>query len=417
MLAQQKKLSETQLQAATGRRILSPSDDPYGSARVLDLKESLSLNVQYKYNTAQISNRLGLQEGTLDGIESALQKARELALSGNNASQNPETRRLIRTEVEQLLKHVMFLSNTADANGEYIFSGYQGSTKPFSADGIGNFNYYGDDGQRFIKVGTDTQVAMGDSGEATFLDIKNGNGKFTTSDNPNNQGGGIIDPGTVSGVYIADNYRIEFLPPNSGAVHDPVEYYVLDGSGNIISPSAQAGETEAVFLASGLPGVVYEDGAAVSGLDDLGINITISGTPTAEAGPPLRQDSFAVNPSKNQSMFSTLQNLIDSLGMPQVGTADLTEFHNSMNRNLMDLDRSIEKVLEIRASVGARLNTLDKQIDINETFNLQLETTLSEIENVDYAEVVTRLNLQLVGLEAAQNAYSKVQGLSLFNYL
>ena len=417
MLAQQKKLSDTQIQIATGRRILAPSDDPYGSARTLDLKESISMNEQYLYNSAQIQNRLGLEEGTVDGIENALQRVRELTINANNGSQTVETRRIIRSEIEQLLKQVVALSNTADANGEFLFSGYQGYTQPFESDGLGGFNYYGDDGQRFLKVGTSTTVAMSDSGTATFLEIKNGNGKFQTKDNPDNQGGGIIDPGTVSGVYVADNYRISFLPPNSNRLNEPVEYYVLDGSNNIIEPSAQAGTSEADFIAGGFAAIQYEDGAVIQGLDKLGVKLNIKGTPTAEAGPPLRQDSFTISPSNNQSMFSTIQNLINTLGMQQQGTADLSEFHNAMNRNIVDLDQSLGNLLDIRASIGARLNTLDKQVEINETFSLQLNTTLSEIQDLDYSEAVTRLNLQLVGLQAAQNAYTKVQGLSLFNFL
>ncbi|HFE37269.1 MAG TPA: flagellar hook-associated protein 3 [Gammaproteobacteria bacterium] len=417
MLAQQKKLSDTQTQVATGRRILAPSDDPYGSARTLDLKEAVNLNKQYLANSAQIENRLGFEEGVLEGVENAMQRVRELTIQAANDSQTIETRRMIRDEIEQLLKQVIALSNTADANGEYIFSGYQGNTKPFESDGAGGFNYYGDDGQRFLKVGTSTTVAMGDSGAATFLDIKNGNGKFQTRDNPDNQGGGIIDPGTVNGIYVADNYRISFLPPNSGRFNEPVEYYVLDGNNNIIEPASQAGMSESDFIAGGFPAVVYEDGAVIQGLDKLGVNVNIQGTPTAEKGPPLRQDSFTISPSNNQSLFATVQNLIDTLGMQQQGTADLSEFHNAMNRNIVDLDQSIGKLLDVRSSIGARLNTLDKQIAINETFDLQLNTTLSEIQDLDYSEAVTRLNLQLVGLQAAQNAYTKVQGLSLFNFL
>ena len=81
------------------------------------------------------------------------------------------------------------------------------------------------------------------------------------------------------------------------------------------------------------------------------------------------------------------------------------------------MDQSIGKILEIRANVGARLNTVDKQIEINASFTLQLKTTLSEIRDLDFSEAVTKLNLRLVGLQAAQNAYTRVQGLSLFNYL
>jgi len=39
------------------------------------------------------------------------------------------------------------------------------------------------------------------------------------------------------------------------------------------------------------------------------------------------------------------------------------------------------------------------------------------VQNLDYAEVISRLNLQLVGLQAAQQAFVKIQNLSLFNFL
>jgi len=410
MLAQQKKLSDIQLKVSTGNRILAPSDDPYGSARSLDLQETIRANEQYTKNSSQLENRLSLEEGTLIGVGNSLQRVRELMISANNDSQTIETRRLIRSEVEQLLQQVISLSNTADSNGEYIFSGYQGKTKPFDTDGVGNFNYYGDDGQRFLKVGPSTTLAMGDSGETAFLAIKNGNGKFQAVDNPNNTGGGIIDPGTTFGSYVADNYAVKFIPPSTGSTFDPVEYYVLDGANNIIVPAAQAGITEAAFTGGGFAGVAYEDGAVLQGLDALGVKTSISGTPAAG-------DEYTISPSNNQSMFASIQNFIDTLGMAQQGTADLTEFHNAMNRNIIDMDQSIGSILDVRASIGARLNTVDKQIEVNESFTLQLKTTLSEIQDLDYSEAVTRLNMQLVGLQAAQNAYTKIQGLSLFNYL
>ncbi|MDX1812373.1 MAG: flagellar hook-associated protein FlgL, partial [Gammaproteobacteria bacterium] len=250
MLDQQKKLSDTQLQVSTGKRLLSPSDDPYGSARTLDLEETIGLNDQYQVNAGHAKNRLALEEGTLDGFNTALQRVRELMIVGNNDSQTVESRSFMAEEVQQLLDQVLSLANAVDSNGEYIFGGYQGKTKPFEADGIGNFIYYGDAGQRFLKVGAETQVAVGDSGHDAFVAVRNGNGTFQTQDDSNNKGTGIIDPGTVSGQYVADNYKIKFLPPSSGNSIDPVEYYVLDGNDNIIEPAGSAGTSEAAFLAA-----------------------------------------------------------------------------------------------------------------------------------------------------------------------
>ena len=48
---------------------------------------------------------------------------------------------------------------------------------------------------------------------------------------------------------------------------------------------------------------------------------------------------------------------------------------------------------------------------------VELETTTSQLRDLDYAEAVSRMNQQLVGLQAAQASYSKIAQLSLFDYL
>ena len=63
------------------------------------------------------------------------------------------------------------------------------------------------------------------------------------------------------------------------------------------------------------------------------------------------------------------------------------------------------------------MNRVDDQLRLNENFNIRLRETLSDLEDLDYAEAITKMNLQMVALEAAQKAYTKTQGLSLFNYL
>ena len=63
------------------------------------------------------------------------------------------------------------------------------------------------------------------------------------------------------------------------------------------------------------------------------------------------------------------------------------------------------------------MNRVEEQISLNASFNLQVESTISKLEDLDFATAVTELNLQLVALEAAQQTYIKTQGISLFNYL
>ncbi|MCG6863993.1 MAG: flagellar hook-associated protein 3, partial [Thiogranum sp.] len=66
---------------------------------------------------------------------------------------------------------------------------------------------------------------------------------------------------------------------------------------------------------------------------------------------------------------------------------------------------------------GARLNAIDSQATINGALLEQLNATRSNIEDIDYAEAASRLSQQSVTLQAAQQAFVRVQNLNLFNFL
>ena len=84
---------------------------------------------------------------------------------------------------------------------------------------------------------------------------------------------------------------------------------------------------------------------------------------------------------------------------------------------IQNLDANLGQINKVRTDLGARLNRVEEQITLNDTFNLQVESTISNLEDLDFATAITELNLQLVALEAAQQSYVKTQNLSLFNYL
>ena len=108
----------------------------------------------------------------------------------------------------------------------------------------------------------------------------------------------------------------------------------------------------------------------------------------------------------NQSIFETIDALASDF-----------EAGNFSPDAITDIQSAMDNVLTVRAKIGARLNALDTQKEINEELILQSEKTLSGIQDLDYAEAISRLNLQLVGLQASQQAFTRVQNLSLFNYL
>lgn len=127
--------------------------------------------------------------------------------------------------------------------------------------------------------------------------------------------------------------------------------------------------------------------------------------PTSDAG----LDVFmkVPNPAGGyQDVFSTLNDFAVDL-----------EANAPQSTSLAEIDSAMDHLLEFRAKIGSRLNTLDVQEDNNGFTLLQLETVKSGVQDIDVAEVYSRLQQQTLALQAAQASFMKIQGLSLFNYL
>jgi len=385
ILAKQADLQKTQEQLASGRRVLNPSDDPIAAVQILDISEDLELLDQYQRNGSTAESQLRLEETVLSDVANVLQRVRELAVQANNATQSVETRNSIATEINARLDELVTLANTRDANGEYIFAGFQGQSQPFNHNN-GQVVYNGDDGQRFLQLAAGTQVAVRDSGSQVFLAVPAGNGSFDITPNAANTGTAVVQESTTSGTFIRDSYTVTF---NQASPTDPVTYQVTDSTPAVVATGN------------------YVSGEAIE----------FAGARLAIEGQPADTDSFELNPAPKRDMFSTLQAIADSLTGSGSSPAGVAAVNNAMARGLDNIDQALGRVLEVQADVGVRLNRTENQLNINEDFNLQLQEALSDIQDIDYAEAISRLNLQLTALEAAQKTYISIQGLSLFNFL
>ena len=88
-----------------------------------------------------------------------------------------------------------------------------------------------------------------------------------------------------------------------------------------------------------------------------------------------------------------------------------------VSRGVGELDNLQLGVSLARAEVGTNLNVVDQQTSVIEDMMLNLKTTLSSIEDLDYASAITKMNQQMLSLEAAQSSFAKVSKLSLFNFI
>ena len=141
-----------------------------------------------------------------------------------------------------------------------------------------------------------------------------------------------------------------------------------------------------------------------------GITTSIKGTPNVA-------DTFKVVPSPNQDFFATLKSFVDTLEAGTTTVESQAKFNNGINRTLYDIDIALDTFLNVRAEIGTRLSAIESQESINDDFMVQIDSFVSTIQDLDYAKAISDFNMQQAGLQAAQQSYVKVQGLSLFNYL
>jgi len=116
-------------------------------------------------------------------------------------------------------------------------------------------------------------------------------------------------------------------------------------------------------------------------------------------------------------VFTTVKQLIATVGSSTVTDAQRAQYSTRIAASLQQLDTSLDHINAVRSSVGARLSTLDQTQSTRADNEVTLQTSLSGLRDLDIAKAVTQLNLQQVGLQAAQASYARIAQLSLFNYL
>jgi flagellar hook-associated protein 3 FlgL len=285
MLERQSAVSRSQMQISTGKRILTPKDDPPGAAYALDLRTTITQVEQYQDNAIRAEARLELQEATLKGVDDLMPRIMELAIQGQSETYTPAARQAIAQELRQLNDELMALANTRDSDGEYIFAGFDADAIPFSNPADGVFAYSGDMGTRSLQISATRQVQDRENGFDVFMNVE-----------------------------------------------------------------------------------------------------------TAAGG--------------RRNIFETVHGIIAGMEADAPNSAYMD-----------DLQLAQEHMISVRARGGARLNTIDEQQIINKEFIFTMEKALSETEDLDMAEAVSRFQQDLVALQAAQQTFNLVQGLSLFNYL
>jgi flagellar hook-associated protein 3 FlgL len=209
---------------------------------------------------------------------------------------------------------------------------------------------------------------------------------------------GTYDPGNREVIAIEiDGMREQLL--SLANARDTQQNYLFAGARVQTRPFQQDTDGKIVYL-----GDQTRTEVAVGEHRDLNMNRSGTDVFASLVRPPEKPN----DPPKTVGFFEALQDLSDT-----VRKGDEVD----MQRGLGEVDQMIQSIAYAVSEVGTDRRVAEMQTEMVEETQLQMRAVLSNIEDLDYAEAVTRMQKQVLALEAAQRSFAQISRLSLFEYL
>lgn len=438
-------INRTQEQVSTGKRILTPSDDPIASVRLLQVDQEIEKLGRFQDNIVAANNSLNEEETLMRSTVNIINRIQELATQSGDASLSRNDRISLADEMEQRLDELVGLANSQNANGEYWFAGGISDQPPFVRDSAGDIIYQGDSQERSVQVDSSVLIPIRDNGEKVFQSIANASRVNTGKSDPNelaeissarlvdsDQYNTFID-GRIGAGASADDFRIEVVQPAASGYPYAVQVYDslgaaigpevdlqlkdsitgqpisldVDGDGNIDVAALNAmGDDGLATLTADLSGVTGMEFEFYAPFDETTGTIDLADT-----------ESFDVQREENRSLMNTIVNLVNVLRAEGDDPLSNRVIVDSVGETLNNLSNSLDNINDIQGQIGSRLNILESLDFLQKDLILGNQEVKADLEEVDYAEALSRLNLESVILQASQQSFVRVQGLSLFNQL
>ena len=403
MLDQQAAFSKVSEQLATGKRVVNPSDDPSAASQAVTISQSQAVNEQFSDSRTTARNNLSIEESALNQVTDTITRVQSLIVQAGNGTLSDSDRDALATELEGSREVLLGLANSTDGNGNYLFGGMSGDTAPFGEDGT----YRGDDEQRQQRVDSSRLMEVNHTGSQIFGGVASGNQQLArqTSESESSL------PITFKGPEVID----------TAAQVDGAAYSVsIDAAGVTISGTDADGNDLSIMDGEGNPlpsPVAFSNGMTLA---FNGLSMTLSGDEqqVAEAQTDGKATQLVVEEGEaSADLFANLDSLISALGTPIESEAGQAAFNNAISTASRQFSNSLDNVLTVRADVGTKLNELDSLDIIGDDRELNYASTRSDLIDLDYNEAISDYSLTQVGLQASQQAFSDISGMSLFDYL
>ena len=392
IMQNQGDLAKTQEQLASGKRIITPSDDPVGAAKVLRLTEEIDELTQFQRNNDLVTGSLEQQEAVLTNITNSVNRARTLVIQAGSGALDSPDRKVIGAELEQIKLEIFDLMNTQDADGNYLYAGYQSANQAFEYNpaSAGNaITFVGDAGVSFVQLSNSSKIQSTSNGYEVFENVLS---RFNFS----------VDPASTAVVNEASVKQQGTFDTFFDKNYDPVNSGNNDYRINFLA----SGQAELVNQGTG---VVVDSVSYTSGQPFI-----IKGMEFDAMAVPGDSIDLSLDAPEKKSMAQTLHEIQVVLNDSSIDSFELQE---AISDALVGLDNGLEKLSLERASIGSRLNIAESTYESNLDMEIAAKAQRSSIQDVDYAEASTEFAKQETALSAALATFPKVANLSLFDFV
>ncbi len=397
-------LAKLQEQLSTGKRLLRPSDQPTDVANDLQMRTKLKQLSQLERNMEDGLGFMQITDSAMMSMDNLLQRLRELAIQASSDSMSAKERLYIASEVEQLLRQFIALTDTKH-KGDYVFAGTQTKIMPFPIDeskasspiDYQNYDmvYYDASG---VPPGTPVQIyeAYDPAQPPTqLIPVQN------------------IIPGTfnlyASGVQYVEgvDYTIDYaagtitILPGPNAASLSVD--VLNGTNPVTSnPYYDYNEFRITF-------------------EYVGTGKDVFGQPVDNNGQILREiESGIVTPiniTRDELLFdpATNNNILETI--IAFGQSLIQNNQSNIVNAITNIDIGFKTLLAAQAKNGSRINRFETTLDRNAVQTIETTRLHSELEDADLAETATKFSVAETVYNAALSSAAKIIQPSLVNFL
>ena len=385
MSNQQSNVNEQVNHISSGKQVITAKDDAVAYGTLAGYKNDLANIDKYQRNITQAENHNSLIDTSLANAEDIMNELKNLMLQANNGAYTADDLAAIGQQASQNLQQILGIANSQDQSGNYAFAGYQIDDAPFALQADNSVNYRGDSGVRELQIAKNVTIATNQSGEQVFEKVPNAIGDFSATYN-NNTSGIAVERAVVADAssYNSAENPADFTFEFSTAT----DLSITDGAGN------------------------------VTNIDDYapGQTIAFNGIEVKLSGKPLPGDNFTLTPEQNVSVFETIKSAIDWINNKASGKEG-PQVQVDYNQILNQLGDAINHITSSRAESGINLQVIDRQKSNHLDTELYLTSGKSSIEDLDIAKAYSTFEQSKVALQAAQQTFTQVQGLTLFNYI